>query len=598
MLTQSLSSRELFKSENFVPRALDEESELHHTNSRLSLRLTRNTTHLSEISRIILGIRDDRGLDAEQYASYQGNMEPEANLVRQLNSAPNGIIEDENKELPKDENGKNSVQSESDHPLDGPFAFWQAFLVMLMVFLTWGTNAAFGIFLNYYLTSNSFPGASKYDFALMGGMVVFLAQFLAPFSTLSVRVFGQTPVHLVGICIQTLGYMLAAECTQLWQIFICQGVLVGISFSLIFIPGTLVIPTWFDKSKALAMGIAVSGAGLGGLVYSLVLNRIIQQTGDHKWALRTAGLMNLVISLFGTVFLRNRNKQKISYKTTLKWSFVKSTSRVVFNFKIFDNYPLLITGLWFGVVLLGYVIILYSFAAVATSVGLSHTQSSNILAVLNALQVVGRPLLGNVGDSFGRNNTAIAICIYVGILSTAFWLNATTYVSIMVLAALIGGAVGIGSLMSQSLAYDVLVFHGIPEKIPAAWGGLNIIVSLFSLPAEVIALKLQTNAGPRSYRHAQIFTGCCYFFGALMMLVNREWLIRQTLMVRQKQAREQLAESLLTDEQEDFDKECFEGRSDLPELEKILQERVDRYNRLLQNSPVYFFLRMFYPIRV
>ena len=123
MLTQSLSSRELFKSENFVPRALDEESELHHTNSRLSLRLTRNTTHLSEISRIILGIRDDRGLDAEQYASYQGNMEPEANLVRQLNSAPDGIIEDENKELPKDGDGKESLESETDHTLDGPFAF-------------------------------------------------------------------------------------------------------------------------------------------------------------------------------------------------------------------------------------------------------------------------------------------------------------------------------------------------------------------------------------------------------------------------------------------------------------------------------------------
>ncbi|OBA19536.1 MFS general substrate transporter [Metschnikowia bicuspidata var. bicuspidata NRRL YB-4993] len=580
MLAHSLTSLELFKTENYVPQALDDHDGLHKVvskNSSKSLRLTRNPTHLSEISRIILGIRDDRDLDSEQYESYCNNMEPEALLAKQLECVPS-----------KDE----THLEKSDHPVDGAFAFWQAVLVMLMVFLTWGTNAAFGIFLNYYLSSDSFPGASKYDFALMGGMVVFLAQLLAPFSTLAVRVFGQTPVLVTGICIQTLGYLLAAECTQLWQIFMCQGVLIGISFSLIFIPGTLVIPTWFDKSKALAMGIAVSGAGLGGLVYSLALNSIIQNTGDQKWALRTAGLMNLVISLFGTLFLRPRNKQKVLYKNTLNWAFVKNTSKVVFNFKIFLHWPLFITGVWFGIVLLGYVIILYSFAAVATSVGMSHTQSSNILAVLNALQVVGRPLIGNFGDSFGRNNTAIVICLYVGILLTAFWLNATSYVSIMLLATFIGGPVGIGSLMAQSLAYDILAFRGIPEKIPAAWGGLNIIVSVFSLPAEVIALKLQVDAGAKSYRHAQIFTGCCFFFAALLMIFNREWLIRQTLMVRRKQAEEHLGQISQPGN------ETCPNPGIASEEEKTATNRVDRYNQLLGANPVYFVLRMFYPIRV
>lgn len=603
MLTHSLTSLELDKPELYIPRALDGESEIHRVSSRTSsksLRLSRNHSHVSELSRIILGIRDDRGLDQQQHDLYIQHMEPEAVLAKELSAAPN----QEQKQLETGDEPLDSTEGEGlkqDHPVDGIFAFWQAFLVMLMVFLTWGTNAAFGIFLNYYLSTDIFPGASKYDFALMGGMVVFLAQFLAPFITLTVRIVGQTPVHLVGICLQTLGYLLAAECTQLWEIFMCQGVMIGISFSLIFIPGTLVIPTWFDKSKALAMGIAVSGAGLGGLVYSLALNSIIQKTGSHKWALRTAGLMNLAISLFGTVFLRARNKQKVNYRTTFNWDFVKSTAKVVFNFKIFLHVPLLVTGIWFGIVLLGYVIILYSFAAVATSVGLSHTQSSNILAVMNALQVIGRPLIGNVADSFGRNNTSMAICIYVGILLTAFWLNATTYASIMVLAVLIGGAVGIGSLMAQSLAFDVLVFLGMPEKIPAAWGGLNIIVSLFSLPAEVIALKLQTHAGPRSYRHAQIFTGCCFFFAAILMLFNREWLIRHKFLARCKQAEEELIH-INSCELEAKEKDGSNSGEDSdvrsPELEAVLQERVERYNRLLQRRPIYFLLRMFYPIRV
>ncbi|GEQ67416.1 hypothetical protein JCM33374_g1081 [Metschnikowia sp. JCM 33374] len=173
----------------------------------------------------------------------------------------------------------------------------------------------------------------------------------------------------------------------------------------------------------------------------------------------------------------------------------------------------------------------------------------------------------------------------------------------MVLAVLVGGAVGIGSLMAQSLAFDVLSFRGTPEKIPAAWGGLNIIVSLFALPSEVIALKLQTHAGPRSFRHAQIFTGCCFFFGALLMLVNREWLIRQTLLARCKQAEEQLGELSAGNvgPQENQEKEVGfgdEASHEPQESEEVLKERIYRYERLLQGSPVYFLVRMFYPIRV
>lgn len=548
--------------------------------------LTRHSTNVSELSRILTGLRDDYEQDAAEFELYKSRPVPEEALIEQLELvSPKSERDDILEKLEQD-----------DHPIDGAFAFWQAVLAMLMVFSTWGANAAFGVFLNYYLTTNSFPGATQYDFALMGGVIVFLAQILAPMTVLLVRIFGQTPVHLTGICLQTLGYFLAAECTKLWQVFLCEGVLVGFSFSLIFIPGTLVLPTWFDKQRATAMGIAVAGAGLGGLVFSLSLNKIIQETGDQRWALRMVGFITLAVSLFGGTFLRVRTPKKSKFKDRFNKDFIIKNFKIVFDFRCFDNYPIITVGVWFGVVLIGYIIILYSFSSFATSIGLSHTQGSNILAILNASQVVGRPLIGNIGDFTGRANTSVAISIYVIILIFAFWFNTTTYPALIVLSVLMGSAVGVGSTMAQALAGDVLAKMGRHEKLPAAWGGLNIIVSCFCLPAEVIALKLRRPHSNHAYAHTQIFTGCCFLMGLILMLVCREWLVRKTFESRRSQAQETLnsRHNMHLRRQETPEVEDDEEKDN----DQLLQARVERYDRLLGGLLIYFIIRMFYPLRV
>lgn len=539
--------------------------------------LTRQTTGMSEISRILSGLSYDREQDTAEFVRYRSQQQPEELLVQQLE-----LVQEDDDSGASEHDLEKVRTADNEYPVDGKFAFWQAFLAMLMVFSSWGPNAAFGVFLNYYLAVDAFPGATKYEFALMGGFVVFLAQVTAPIVALGVRVLGQTPVHMVGIVGQTVAYFLAAQCTHFWQLFLCQGVLPGFFFSFVFIPGTLVIPTWFDKRRATAMGLAVSGAGVGGVVFSLSLNAIIKRTGDQKWALRTVGIISLATSVFAATFLRPRNKKRIDYAATLNWGFIARNFRVVFDFSIFYNLPMVFVGVWFGLCMMAYVIVLYSLAAYASSVGLSSTQSSTVLAVLNTMQAVGRPCFGNVGDFFGRNNAATAICCYLGIMLTALWLNAQSYAAVLVLAILMGGPVGVGSLFAQSLALDVLTARGAIDKLPAAWGGLNFIVSWFALPAEIVALKLRIGTGVSSFKYAQIYTGCLFFAAALLMLVNREWLVRKKFAER-RAAAESKANTYLRREGDDAE---------------TLRMRIEWYDRLLARSVVYYFVRMFYPIRV
>lgn len=584
MLISPTSSLGLTKSEdlNYDPQPFAEQKSVHSQ----SFSLSRKSTNVSELSKIVTAIKDDHEQDNEELEDYR-NRFPEQILVEQL--------EISSKPAESEKGGDDaSEETMEDHPVDGLFAFWQAFLVMLQILSTWGVNAAFGVILDYYLDSNAFPGTSMYAYALMGGAIVFLAQFLAPISVLLVKFFGQTKVFVVGIILQTGGYVIASICKKFWQMLLCEGIMIGLSFTLIYLPGTFNIPTWFDKRKSAAMGIAVSGTGLGGVIFSLSVHKVIQDTGDQKWALRMMGIITFIISSFATVFMRPRNDHR-TQKPSLNMENLITNLRSIVDFTEFRQYPFVLLAFWFGIVVMSYVIVQYSFANYATDIGLTSAQASNLLAILNGAQVIGRPAMGQLGDAWGRYNTAGFVCAYVGILIFAFWMVATTYAELIALAILLGLAVGVGSTMTQSLALDSLDLIDRANKLPAVWSIMNISVGLFSLPAEVIALKLKTTGKANNFKNAQIYSGCCLFAGVLIILVNREWSVRQVFRRRLNEATDQLNTNWNTEENvtPDQEKGYVEGVDD-----SLLQGRIDRYNHLLKNSPSMFFVRMFYPLRV
>lgn len=557
MVNSPNSSLSLHSRDSYHPQSLRQSSDIDFPN------VCTTQSHVSELSRFISSVRNDLDMDEIEYNSRKSQRAPESILIDEIQDPDN-----EQEEKIDDDDGP---------PMDGGMAWVMAICSMLMVFATWGANAGFGVFLNYYLSLDQFAGSSKYDFALIGGIVVFLAQSLAPFSGLACRVFGTTPVFILGIIIQTAAYICASFATKLWHLYLAQGVFVGLSFVMVFIPATFILPTWFDKRMATAMGITVGGAGLGGVVFSLSINKLIDTTGDQRWALRMCGIVTGSAATFAALILRPRKRTNTPLKSTLTKDFVLANAKIMFNFKVFRRYPLAILALWFLVILMTYIILLFSLAPYAQLVGLSASQGSNITAILNAAQVVGRPTMGYFGDSIGRNNTSGLVCLTCSILILAFWINATTYASLIGFSVLMGSIVGVGSTMAQSMAADLVE---IPAHLPAAWSGLNIMVGLFSLVAEVIALTLVDLSLERQYLHPQIFTGVIFFFGFILLLVNREWLVRHKIHTR-RHALEEV-----------FEADQLEKESDT----EAIQVQLGTYRRLL--TPQHFFTRMFYPIRV
>lgn len=574
-------------------------------NSEQTSRLTRYRTGHSELSRIISGIRDDQHLDEQDDKRYRERGDAEYIIAQELDRGiSRNVSRPQSPDSEREQFEPGSILEEGkfeagdgvvdDYPTDGTFAWIMSICAMLASFSTWGANAGYGVFLNYYLNSNTFPEATEYDFALIGGIVVFAANFLSPYSAILNKVLGLKWVFALGLVFQTLGWIAASFATKVWHLYLSQGVSVGISFSLIFIPSTLALPTWFVEKKATSMGICVAGAGLGGLIFSLSVNKVIQDTGDQRWALRMVGFVTLFAVVVVIVLMRPRRslQPQPPMKQRLTRTYIKESFKVIFDFRVVRNYGLQIVSLWFAIALLGYTLMLFSISSYSTSIGLTHQQGSSLTAIMNAAQVVGRPAMGLIADRIGRSNFTAMICLLISILLYAFWINAKTYGAMIAFSVIIGLIVGIGSSLAQPLAADVLEGH--LEQLPAGWSAINIFVSFFCLVAEVIALALVVDGASNPYLHTQIFAGTCFFACFLVMLVLREHLVSKIL-----KSRYEMAKTKLEQINDNVTKNGYLKEVNVEEgEEEILLERVERYEHLLRRSVFAFLGRIVYPIKV
>ena len=72
-----------------------------------------------------------------------------------------------------------------------------------------------------------------------------------------------------------------------------QGILAGISVGLMEVPSIALIPDYFRKHLGLDLGLAISGAPAGGLIYSAIF-RAVLNAGGFGWATRAIGFIVLV----------------------------------------------------------------------------------------------------------------------------------------------------------------------------------------------------------------------------------------------------------------------------------------------------------------
>ena len=67
----------------------------------------------------------------------------------------------------------------------------------------------------------------------------------------------------VGNFLVVFGIMMLSLCTEYWQVFLAQGLCMGLGAGLLYIPSLALVGIWFSKKRPIALGIVTSGIAVG-----------------------------------------------------------------------------------------------------------------------------------------------------------------------------------------------------------------------------------------------------------------------------------------------------------------------------------------------
>lgn len=153
----------------------------------------------------------------------------------------------------------------SEFPDGGKMAWLTVLGSWFCMFASYGFISSMGVFQDYYQT-HFLSDDSPSNIAWILSLQVFFLSVAAPFAGWFFDNYGPNLLVILGSFLLVFGLMMLSLSTQYYQIFLSQAVCCGIGMGLIFHSAVNSISTWFRRRRGLAMGLASSGSGVGGVV--------------------------------------------------------------------------------------------------------------------------------------------------------------------------------------------------------------------------------------------------------------------------------------------------------------------------------------------
>lgn len=285
------------------------------------------------------------------------------------------------------------------------------------------------------------------------------------------------------------------------------------------------------KRRAFAIGIVASGSSLGGVIFPIMLNRLIPKVG-FGWAMRTCAFLILgllVVTNLTTTARLPPNPRPLKLVQYLKpltdLPYLLTTiSSFVFYLGLFlpINY-IQVQAVEFGMSahLVGYLIPILNAARYVSSHQLV------VLPVTHAFSLFGRIIPGWVADRVGRYNTQLAMQCFSGVIVLALWLPARANAPLIVFASLYG----FGSGAFVSLLPAIIAQISDIEEIGVRVGTEFAVLSIAALVGNPIGGAFITH-GDGAFRDLQIWCGALLLVSTVLGVVARGSLVGFKVVVK------------------------------------------------------------------
>src|SRR5699024_6464943 len=149
-------------------------------------------------------------------------------------------------------------------------------LGLVILFVTFGLAYSFGVFLPALIEEFGMGrGSASLFFSLTTLLFFGLGVVTGPLSDR----FGPRPFIIAGGLLVAVGSWFRAAARSPIEAYLYYGAGIGIGVSCIFVPVVAAVSALFERRRSLALGIAVTGIGLGTLVIAWVSGAMMQAWG-------------------------------------------------------------------------------------------------------------------------------------------------------------------------------------------------------------------------------------------------------------------------------------------------------------------------------
>ncbi|KAI9291393.1 MFS general substrate transporter [Neoconidiobolus thromboides FSU 785] len=380
------------------------------------------------------------------------------------------------------------------------------------LFVVLGVVYSSGVFVQYYADDLFKDKVPLSTLSFIGTLSTSLTTLLAVFTgRLADRISYRNSI-LIGSVIYALGLLLASFSSEVWHLFLTQGVMVGIGGAIAFVPAVSAPAQWFRKYIGLATGIAVAGSGIGGLALSPITQVVLDKLG-FRWALRVQAIVSIVILTITAFFI----KPRVVSQNKGSW----------FDFSKFKNRKFL--ALFFGGFLcsFGYLVPFLLMGKYARSINLTVSQGSILIGLLNGGSAIGRVVLGSLGDRFGRINI-LSVCIaFTSFFCYFIWTFSYNFGVLLLFNILYGVAAGGFISMLPVVTVQLFGVEGIASINGLLYFGSGI-PNLVGTPiaSAILTASSSDPANPNyipviMYSATSALLGSMFFF-TLKLMVNRK----------------------------------------------------------------------------
>ncbi|KAI8631467.1 putative MFS monocarboxylate transporter [Xylariaceae sp. FL1651] len=399
-----------------------------------------------------------------------------------------------------------------------------AFLALLC---TVGFLNAFGVYQEYYATG-LLEGYTASDISWIGSVSIFLLYIGSPIAGILVDRLGPTILLLIGSIGQVVAIFLSSLCSEYYQLFLSQAVLLGASMSLVLIPCVAVVSRRMPHRRGLALGIVVGGSSIGGIIWPIMLEQLLYVDGvSFGWVQRAVAFT--MLPLFAVACLTVVDVQIIPSKPAASESEKtpegsvtgENNSEQLPNVRkakhpaivLFKDFTFVLLCLGLGLVYLGLFTPFFYISTYAVDKGASSSAAFYLIAAINASSFLGRIIPGHLADTYGHFNLCSLAVLTSGVIGFT-WAAAYNLPGMIVWSIAYGFTSG-AVLSLQSACAGKIAKR---EHQGVALGLVSGSVSVTALVGTPISGQILLRGG---YLGLGIWTGATLLSGGVILALAR-----------------------------------------------------------------------------